>query len=229
VTAALLAVGVVAGTLLALGAGSGPTAKTASDRTGLSTPAVQPSPAATPGHPKATHKPKSATARHRHRQHHKRHAAPVVPPKQGPPHHHPAPRRHPVASVAAQINVAGPVGSSHAAEVTFGVTATGGDKTRRLSAEITLPTGAALAPGLGVAGGGGWTCNAAGHGARCVHQPIRAGSRASGGMYIVIMRATACDRPVDITVTGGRSVVGAQSPRVIACRARAPGLPGHHH
>jgi hypothetical protein len=125
--------------------------------------------------------------------------------------------------------VFGPVGDSHAAEVTFGVTNTGGARSHELAAQISLPTGAALAPGLGLAGGNGWTCNAAGQGARCVHPAIRAGGRTSGGMYIVIMRTTACDRPVDITVTGGGAPVSARSPRVIACQASAPGLPGGHH
>jgi DNA-directed RNA polymerase specialized sigma24 family protein len=223
---ALLAVGVVAGTLLALGAGSGPATKAASDRTGVSAPTAPPSPAATPDHPK----PPATARHHRQRQHHKRHHAPAVPPEQGPPRQNPSPppHRHPTASVVAQINVLGPVGSSHAAEVTFGVTDTGGARTRELTAQISLPTGAALAPGLGVAGGNGWTCSAAGHGARCVHPAIRAGARASGGMYIVIMRATACDRPVGITVTGGRAPVSAQSPRVIACQSRAPSLLGQH-
>jgi hypothetical protein len=141
----------------------------------------------------------------------------------------PHPRRNPAALVAAQVNVIGPVGNSHAAEVTFAATDTGGTSTHRLTAEITLPSGSALATGLGVAGGNGWTCNATGHGAQCVHQPIRAGSRASGGMYIVIMRTTACGRAVDITVTGGRAPASAQSPRGIACRPRAPGLAGQHH
>jgi hypothetical protein len=123
--------------------------------------------------------------------------------------------------------VIGPVGNSHSAEVTFGVSSSGGSRTRRLTAQITLPTGSALALGLGVAGGNGWTCSATGHGAQCVHPPIRAGSRASGAMYVVILRTVACGRPVGITVTGGRAPSGAQSPRGFSCVD--PGRPGHHH
>lgn len=221
VACALVAVGIVAGTLLAIGAGPSPAPKAAGDRTGLSAPTAPPSPAATPDHPKP--KPPATTKHHGHRQHHKNHkahTAPVTPPGQGPPTHSPVapPRRHPVASVVTQVNVTGPVATSHTAEVTFSVTATGSARTRGLTAQVSLPAGAALAPGLGLAGGNGWTCNATGHGARCVHQPIRAGARTSGGMYIVIMRPSACQRPVSITVTGGRSPAGARSPRVIACK-----------
>ena len=195
-TCALLAVALVVGTLLALGAGTSPHTKTAGDRTALGAQAAAPSPAATVGQPKAKAKPPATARHHRHRAHHKHpkhHAKPVTPPKQGPPSHSPAPqpRRHPTASVAANVNVIGPVGNSHSAEVTFGATATGGSRTHRLTAQISLPTGSALALGLGVAGGNGWTCSASGHGARCVHPPVRLprqrrhvrGDPADGGLW----------------------------------------------
>ncbi|MEP7022917.1 MAG: hypothetical protein ABJB47_03715, partial [Actinomycetota bacterium] len=223
--AALVALAIT-GYLLAVGPGGGSKTVASSHQPGVSQAGTPATPPAAPAAAPATKAPKHP-ARHRHggsHHHHPRHV-PAPPPAR----HHPAPRRHPTphppatGRVAAQISVTGPVGYSHVATMTFGMEDTGNTQTRQLIARFDLPTGAAVAQGMGVPGGVGWSCSAAGSHARCVHRALGAEDRAGGSLVVIINAQSACGHTVGMTVTGGRFASSARSAGILHCgRYRIP-------
>lgn len=88
--------------------------------------------------------------------------------------------------------------------MTFQVTSV--TQTGQLTAVINLPAGSHL-----LNGGhshDGWTCQASPSGATCQHDPIPAGSQASGSFYIQADNK-ACDQVLTLTVSSGPPGPGA--------------------
>jgi RNA polymerase sigma factor (sigma-70 family) len=139
------------------------------------------------------------------------------------PHHSPRPRPTPTQSapsptpsptpapqLSAQVQVFGPHGHQQDAWVAFQVT-DAGVGTSELTAQISLPSGAALQSGGSGPQPGGWTCSQDGTGASCQHAAIPAGGQAPGGIPIQVTGSQACGQNVQLTVSSGASSAGAQS------------------
>jgi DNA-directed RNA polymerase specialized sigma24 family protein len=150
------------------------------------------------------------------------------------------------AQVSAQINVFGPGGYGDVAGVAFGVADSGPAATETLTASISLPAGTALVTSqqgpsssspdatsrnAETADVNGWSCQAVGGGAACVHGAISATAQAGGMIAIQVTGSAACGQHVTVTVTGGTSPATAQSAGTIQCDSgHGPGHgpdPGH--
>jgi RNA polymerase sigma factor (sigma-70 family) len=122
----------------------------------------------------------------------------------------PTPSATPTPQLSAQLQVFGPHGHNQDAWVNFQVN-DAGVGTGELTAQISLPSGAALQSGAGGSQPDGWTCSQDSAGASCQHAAIPAGGQAQGWIQIEVTGSQACGQNVQLTVSSGSSTASAQS------------------
>jgi RNA polymerase sigma factor (sigma-70 family) len=169
-------------------------------------PTLSPTPrSSSPAGPthRRTAKPRSGKPHARPGVHH----SPTPTPTQSAPPT-PPPRRTP--TLSAQVQVFGPHGHQQGAWVTFQVT-DARVRTGKLTAQITLPSGATFPSAAAGSQLGGWTCSQDSTGASCQHAAIPAGGQAQGGIQIQVTGSQACGKTVQLTVSSGASTAGAQA------------------
>ena len=123
-------------------------------------------------------------------------------------------------------------GGHHQSMVVFKVSDTGSAGTRALIVSVALPAGTSLLTWPdghhhgdgggdqgddGNPGQSGWSCKATSSGARCRHDPIRAGGQSQGVIFISINGSSACGKAVSVTAASGSASASAQSPEDIQC------------
>jgi hypothetical protein len=127
----------------------------------------------------------------------------------------PRPRRAPppaapAVHLSAMVSMAGVVGFGSLAEVNFTVTNLGTATSTVLTAHLSVPPGVSMTYGTGLSDG--WECSPGGHGAVCAHQPLTAGTSGTDTLTVLLTSASACGRPIELTVAGRFAHASAATP-----------------
>jgi hypothetical protein len=104
----------------------------------------------------------------------------------------------------------GIVGYGSIAGLNFTVANVGPVTSAIVTARIALPAGMTMSFGAGTSDG--WTCSPAGQGAVCTHEAITPGASGSDVLSVLLSSASACGRPIELTVTSRFAHASASTP-----------------
>jgi hypothetical protein len=108
------------------------------------------------------------------------------------------------------VSMAEVVGFSSLADLNFSVSNLGPATSAVITARVSVPPGLSITFDVGQSVG--WTCGSAGHGATCSHEPLTVGAGGSAILTVQLMSASACGRPIELSVTSRFAHASASTP-----------------